>query len=306
MPSSASFRLPKDGPIYTEAIYNRCRDLIRYDVWSGIEPHRLDMWIGNFRGQTERYFGARVLDALIYRSDKQTVALMRQLFHRVIPDLARRRGLDQCMQTLYYSLQRHDLDPNVRIVPVIPPDAPPTKSGSTIARILRRNLRFRNQWFLHPNEIIDSIATVKAFVFVDDFLGTGDQFSTFLQNTGLDSRLSGACFIYAPLVGHAKGLSNLFGDHPDLNVGTVELLNEAHALFNQDAGGFPDELNSADTARDFYYTLLADRKIEIYGPDRRGFGHLEVAYAFEHAVPDNSLPILWWEESEHWRPLFLR
>jgi hypothetical protein len=59
-------------------------------------------------------------------------------------------------------------------------------------------------------------------------------------------------------------------------------------------------------ARDFYYDLLDERQIRIDGPDRRGFGHYEIAYAFQHAVPDNSLPILWWSHSEHWKPLFDR
>ena len=62
---SEIFRLPKDGVIYTEAIFNRCRDLIAYNVWAGLERLRLDAWIANFQTQEEKYFAAKVLDEVV-------------------------------------------------------------------------------------------------------------------------------------------------------------------------------------------------------------------------------------------------
>src|SRR5438874_796228 len=107
----ASFQLPKDGAIYTDSIFGRCHDLIAYGVWSGIEEHRLDTWIANFTTDEERYFAARVLDNLVYRSDKQTIALMKQMFQRVIPDLARSRGLDAALHVIYRGFQNASNDP---------------------------------------------------------------------------------------------------------------------------------------------------------------------------------------------------
>jgi hypothetical protein len=43
----------------------------------------------NFQTNEERYFAACVLDALIFRSEQQTISLFRHLFLPVIPDLAR-------------------------------------------------------------------------------------------------------------------------------------------------------------------------------------------------------------------------
>lgn len=306
MVTSTSFQLPRDGVIYTESIFSRCRDLIGYEVWSGIEPHRLDMWIRNFRTAEEQYLAARVLDSLIYRSNRQTIALMKQLFQRVIPDLARRQSLDVSLNSVYRSLQDDRADPGVRVVPVIPPGESPTKSGPSIARMLRRNLRFKDDWIIHPEDVSNELEKVKGVVFVDDFLGTGTQFSDFLSDTGLEAELPGACFIYAPLAGHKSGIDFLSDGFPELHVGTVDLLDDSHALFHAQAGSFPDEVNSAETARDLYYELLEDHEIDLDGPDRRGFGHFELAYAFEHAVPDNSLPILWWYDSDDWHPLFDR
>jgi hypothetical protein len=45
---------------------------------------------------------------------------------------------------------------------------------------------------------------------------------------------------------------------------------------------------------------------DLTGSDRRGYGHFELVYAFEHAAPDNSLPILWWRFAPGWQWLFDR
>jgi hypothetical protein len=300
------YQLPKDGAIYSNSIFGRCRDLIGYGVWAGIEPHRLNQWIANFKTAEEVYFAAHVLDAMIYRSQSQTVALMRHLFHRSIPDLARLAGLAPSLRVVFRALQDVSVDPGVRIVPVIPTKGPPTKSGSTIARMLKRHLGLAEKWMMHPSQLLAEVDKVKAFIFVDDFLGTGDQFSTFLSETGIDGHLNRSCYIYATLAGHRTGVGRLQHDYPALHLATVELLDRSHALFNDDAGADANNANSAADSREFYYELLENRAIELDGPDRRGYGHFELAYAFEHAVSDNSLPILWWNKSTDWQPLFDR
>lgn len=300
------FQLPNDGAIYTESIFSRCRDLVRYHIWSGIDLNCLDGWIQNFQSPEEKYFAARVLDTLIYRPDRQTIALMKQLFQRVLPDLARLSHIDTSLRGSYHALTDSATDPRVRIVPVIPPDAAPTKSGPLIARMLQRHLRFHTKWIMRPEEIISSPTQDITFVFVDDFLGTGEQFSQFLVTTDLQYHLANSSFVYAPLVAHVNGLRRLRASYPTLHICAVEVLEDRHSLFNPNADCFPDGTNSVSVAREFYYELLKKRKILIKGPERRGYGQLELTYAFQHAVPDNSLPIMWWHKSLEWQPLFKR
>ena len=268
--------------------------------------HRLDGWIANFRSPAEKYFAARVLDALIYRSNRQTVALMKQLFQRVIPDAARVQGLDSSLRSAYWTLRNGTVDPRVRIVPVIPAGEAPTKSGGIVARMLRRHLRFSERWIVHPEYVSSNSGKVYAVVFVDDFLGTGTQFSDFVSGSGLEPLFSTRCCIYAPLAAHTVGVDRLQSTYGQLCVAAVELLEDNHAFFHEESGSFPDDVNSTEAARDFYYDLMEKRGIDIFGPNRRGFGHFELTYVFEHAIPDNSLPILWWRHSEEWRPLFDR
>lgn len=51
--------------------------------------------------------------------------------------------------------------------------------------------------------------------------------------------------------------------------------------------------------------VLALRWRKLVGKDRFGYGGLGLAYAFEHAVSDNNLPLLWWPGAD-WTPLFDR
>jgi hypothetical protein len=301
-----TFRLPRDGSIYADKIFSRCRDLISYHFWSGMPQHRLDAWIANFRTPEERYFAARVLDALIYRSDDQTLALLRELITRVIPDYARIHGLPPQLQDMYLKLRSPSMDPGIRIVPVLPPGAAPTKSGVILARHLKRALKIKENWIIHPDTVPAAISDGHTIIFVDDFLGTGDQFTKFLKATKLVPVASSTCFIYGCLAAHEEGIGFLRKECPSVHVATVEKLDDSHALFHNSAGSFPDGINSVDCAKEFYYQLLDDRGFGIIGPNRRGFGHLEIVYAFEHSVPDNSLPILWWDHSSQWQHLFDR
>ena len=231
---------------------------------------------------------------------------MQQLFQRTIPDLQRQKKISTTLSKIYTSL-RENIEPGIRVVPIIPPGESPTKSGPAVARNLRRGLHFSSRWFVNPELVPSTLSKGHVVIFFDDFLGTGSQFIEFIQEANLeDSIKSGRC-LYTPLVGHKDGIQKLRNEFPELSVGVVEKLDDNHALFHNDAISFPDSENTTELARNFYYDLLEKYGINLGGRDRRGFGCFELVYAFEHAVPDNSLPILWWEDSSNnWKSLFTR
>jgi hypothetical protein len=80
---------------------------------------------------------------------------------------------------------------------------------------MKRHLGIAEKLFIAPSQIERSAKRgIKVFVFIDDFLGTGTQFSWLLRETGLDKRTgSNLYLIYAPLVSHSSGKKKLH-DHP--------------------------------------------------------------------------------------------
>jgi hypothetical protein len=308
--SAPTFQIPRDGVTYIQEISARCRSLIDRDIWRDLDLARLRRWFANFRTSEEKYFAACVLDALIYRSRDQTLALIRQLLQRTLPDLVRldppgiATPLDWCAAL---AMPGHlGDDPGVRLVAAVSQSDPPTKSAHYVGRLLKRHFGVSEKWIIKAWDINEHFARgIRTFVFIDDFLGTGDQFEAFYRSEKISS-YSGIYAAYVPLVAHTTGISYLKKLLPSVRIRSVELLTESNAFFHSTSKSFEDGVNSPESARTFYHDLLQDRNIALSGTDRGGFGGLKLTYAFEHAAPDNCLPILWWRHSSQWTPLFDR
>jgi hypothetical protein len=307
--TSPEFSLPDQGETYTRDIVQRCEDLIQARIWSGLEVHQLRAWLNTFDGPVESYFASCLLDALIYRSAPQTTALMLQLFQRTLPDLARRcPPADGVIHDWQSPLSDEKNDPGIRIIPVINTSDPPTKSGPLVCRLLKRHLGLSENWMIWPSQVKRAIRRgVRVFLFVDDFLGTGLQFRKFARSMRLADYASNesAYFVYAPLVAFHKGIDRLRNQFPCLSVATVEVLDDSYGLFSESSRYFNDGKNSPLLAKNFYEALLDRRGIGNLGRFTFGYARLGLAFAFQHATPNATLP-LFWLNHDRIRPLFQR
>ena len=294
------FTLPPDGPIYTDHIISRCRDLIAHNIWQGIDDIQLGQWLNNFPLAEQRYFAARVLDVLMYRSDPQTKSMLTHLFHRTIPDVARHYSFSSHLHSVCDRLQRNH-EPELRLVPVSPARQAAMASGPLITRLAQKHLNFRKKWII-PHRKIRS--TTPFVVFLDDFIGTGTQFSRFIRQANLTHLIAERRCCYVAVAAHATGMKNLRNEFPGLAVSAVDLLSARNSLFHRHSLAFPDGTNPIADARAFYRQML--HRFKIRHRYHGGYGGLDLVYAFAHAVPNNSTPLLWWPQNTHWTPLFRR
>ena len=301
---NTSFKLPKFGPEYTERISARCESLIHYHIWEGFDLKRLRQWRSNFVTDEAKYFSACLLDSLIYRSESQTIALSRQLFQRSLPDVVRSDPLPISHVSDWLSLLAGNVDPLIRVVPVISDGDPPTKSGFLITRLLKRALRVNEAWIIKPEDIPKHANSTKVLLFVDDFLGTGDQFAKFL--TGLTDYSATHYFIYAPLVAINDGISTVRANFPHLKVACAEQLRASDNVFHPDSSCFDDGINTPAVARDFQASLFEQFGITLEREKQLGHGGAGLAYSFQHACPDNCLPLFWWSNTPSFIPLLDR
>jgi hypothetical protein len=307
--STPAFRVPRQaGALYIERIQRRCHRLIDSSIWAGLSRVQFDAWWTNFVSDEQRYFAACILDALIYRSDPQTVALMQQLFQRALPDAFRQRPpVPGVPRDLLAALSGSGNEPPpIRLVPVIRSGDSPTKSSHHIARQYRRKLLIDKQWIIPPEKIAEAReAGATLFIFIDDFLGTGRQFRRFAEQHEIARSLDQAVGVYAPLVAHVRGVRHLARRLPHIPVVAGELLTDSHSLFHERAPWFNDGVNTSVGARSFYFQLLRERGLNPAADFRLGYGRLSLAYCFEHGVPNNCLPILW-HATANWRPFLER
>jgi hypothetical protein len=292
--------LPKDWKIYSNSIRDRCRDLIEYKIWSGIDLNRFEMWRQNFKTDAEKYFSACVLDSLIYRSNPQTYALINQMLYKELNNLFRVLGISD-LQNFPHCLMEKYRDPLIRLIPCIKSTSPVTKSSNEVLRFMKRYFRISENWIINPWNINDEIKNgVRAFIFIDDFLGTGHQLEEVIVDSSLEDVIDNNLIIYASLTGHCQGVSYLKGLYPKLNIISSETLNwNNHAFFGN---YFPAE---QDLAKAFYLEMLQQRGITLSPGHQYGYGDLELTFAFEHAAPDNSLQVLH-KRNDKWAPLFDR
>jgi hypothetical protein len=292
--------LPKDWTIYSNSIRDRCRNLIDFKIWGGIDLDQFDAWKNNFRTDEEKYFSTCILDSLIYRSNKQTYSLIEQMLYKDINNLFRLIG-EPGLEILPNCFMQRNTDPLIRLVPAITPHSPVTKSSNEILRFMKRYFLISEDWMVNPWKIQDEIRKgVKAFIFIDDFLGTGNQFEDVILESKLNSIIDSNLIVYAPLCAHTQGIDYLATAYPKLKVVYTEKFDKStHSFFANYFSGEQDE------ARAFYLDMLAKRGISPLKGREFGYGDLELTFAFEHAAPDNSLQILHMREG-NWRPLFNR
>jgi len=181
------------------------------------------------------------------------------------------------------------------------------KSAHLISRLMKRQLAVRQQWIAKPWELDQHIKTgAQIFVFVDDFLGTGRQFQELIQQENLHWMFASTYVVYAPFAAHSFGIAYLKNEFPKLRIASAEVLDERHGIFHSQSRCFDDGLNTPEAARDFYLDLTTRKGLAVQPSSSLGFGGLGLAYVFEHAVPDNNLPILWSPGNDAWIPLFDR
>ncbi len=298
------FHVPPAHEALYDQVVSRFRMLLRRGVITGITDVRLNLWLKNFVSNEDQYLAARVLENLSYRSQAMVTSAIQHVNECVLPCELRRRGIGNFagVDELVESLRSGDATHPVRFVAVDGGQVP-GKSGEVIIRQFQRD-GVSKALTCRPENLGSLPATVKCLVFVDDMLGTGKQFSGFAAQYKLDTYAKTHAVIYCPLIAHQKGLDALATKFPWLTLLPVEVFGAAHQFY-QGATKSPtlwaiDGVNLVDEVRAFVKALCAKRNIPATTKHS-----LNLLLGFEHATPNNSLPLLY-AESAQWNFLLKR
>ncbi len=265
---------------------------------------RLESWNRQFCDIEEQYFSACLLDQLIFRTTQQFEAGLRSLFHSNLNGALFANSED--LQLFKQISSRRD--PSLRLVPVICETDPPTKSGPLVLRRLQRTLQLNQKWMCWPWQAAELAKQkiIKTIIFVDDFLGSGTQFTKFFQQWNFPEQDTQISYIYSPVVAHEKGIAHLGEKLPNLRVVSAEMLGDSHSFFSDTVW---DRLGqgyiTARDAKDWYINFVTTKKIIPNNTGALGYGDLALTFGFSHSSPNNSLPILWYE-TDDWQPLLER
>ncbi|MEK6210553.1 MAG: hypothetical protein AABM64_09360 [Pseudomonadota bacterium] len=300
------FSPPQGSESFIQDVQLRTQHLVDTGIWD-IPQERFTGWFQQFISQEEKFFGACLLDSLIYRSREQFLACATALYRGALrwqcgAQVPGNSDID------LLSFLKSPIDRKIRLIPVIGDDDPPTKSGPLVLRYIKRELRLDETWMDWPWKVerLVSSAAASVFIFVDDFLGSGEQFNSFVKSQKIPINAPATRWIYAPVVAHRRGIAGVQADFPNIEIVAAEYLDDSHDFFSTATwDGLPSGSVTASDALDFYNEFLSRRGIDLQGNRPLGFNGLGLCFGFSHSTPDNALPILW-VDNQSWSGLLKR
>lgn len=191
-------------------------------------------------------------------------------------------------------------------VRIFPLGNSPSASGSNFLYDFRKELKISQKCFPFEHFTKIDLTGIKALVFVDDIIGSGDQatrfaskiFPTIPQNINK---------YYVVLLALEKGLNKVKKDAGFTMVIPAKVLSEEHKAFSPQSCYFKDPKQ-----RERLKEICSKYGERLYPEDPLGYEDSQSLFVFPHNVPNNTLPIIWaGPESESqpgvpWKPLWKR
>ena len=282
-------------------LIDKCEYFSSIGIWptkTVLDPER---WLDNFL-EEEVEHALYLLNAFMYFSS----SLVDQIFSASIRTLGRLMPGDQWEEFLGSVL--------VTIVTGEEPHV--TDSGHMFARRARA-LGIPEDRVMNPEQACHQIQRGfnEAVVFVDDLVGSGNQFIDTWRRTYPTSDesfmtlapMSHSKFYYCPVFCTQLGLRRIKCHCPQVIVNPGHVIPDNYGALAPDSIVWPSHLRKR--AEEFLRSASARAGIPDTGgtmpDDWRGFASLGLTIAFEKSVPDATLPIIYWERNG-WRPLIRR
>lgn len=186
----------------------------------------------------------------------------------------------------------------------------PTDSGYIFARLARQALNIEEDKILFQASAIRYIYSggCSNIIFVDDFLGSGEQLITTYERTfpifnGFNKSFSDAHndfqdinFYYCPIIATKFGLNRIKSMYENISVSPCYLLDSRYSAISDDTIIWPE--GYAEEGKRLIEKYSARAQITNLG----GFANLGLTLSFYHSVPDATLPLFYWEQNG-WIPL---
>lgn len=291
--------------INKEMLLAKCDFLVEAQLWPTQRSLDSQGWLRNFE-ENEMDTAMLLLSHFIYYSNDLT----QQLFRYAITKLA-----SQVCDFALPSAQEQweEFTKNVLVTHVTGEDPNPSDSGYHFSRMSRQIVGVEPAQIVTNEEAIERLSSgeSRAIIFVDDFVGSGKQFcetwdrphsfgypirheSFSTVTTNAQERILA---FYCPVVCTWKGIASIKRKAPSVKVIAAHDIDETYSVFSKACRFWATEHIQA-----IEFDIRKASKRAGIGAGWRGFHDLGLTLAFEHCIPDATIP-LFWHESKNWVPL---
>jgi hypothetical protein len=287
--------------LYIESVLAKCEALKDSGLWAPEPRLRPAAWLDNFTDDQERLLAAVLLDNFVFYSDRASDRLLVAAYNRLEDDVllgrvAQQRGDPQTF-----------LD-SLLFTPVEGEHPRPTDSGKTLCRKLRDLIELDDERFFDPTQALAEVrAGGRPLVFVDDFLGTGQQLIKTWERpypgggppSFKDSHATRPFPVFClALLATDTAIRNVRAAAPEIAIVSTHVLDDSYSARLLAAPPLVPPINDFQAAlRAFLQRHAASFELKDFllpgDWPLFGFHELALLFAFEHGVPDSTLPLLW-------------
>lgn len=304
---TATWGFPDEG-----ALLDTCDKLVDFNAW---DATKIDYrgWLDNFDAQ-DRGYAAFLLSRFTFLNDHLVDQLFRAAFHNLS------NGLTPHWEPFATAQRRWRAFYDAAIVTIVQGEQPnPSDSGWLFARKARQFVGISEKNLLEPVQAVERVRDGfdGPLIFVDDFVGSGEQFLKTWQRmysppTGapvsfrsLEQSGAKASFFYCSTMATEYGCDRLKRGAPAVRITTGNTVPKGDTL-GPDSPQWPPHIK--DNAVRMIQRIsgqLGYTTTDGGESDWRGFHKLGLGIAFAHSVPDANLPIFFGEKPG-WKPLVRR
>ena len=294
-----------DPDTYIEAVLRKAETLKKVDFWVPQPNVRPRAWLNNFEDD-EREIAAAIVDSLIYFPEQQTNALLKAGYRDIVDDFAHSgsHGVDFGRNAIFTRVDGEE--PN------------PSDSGNVFCRKARNVLTVDESRLVEPRVALEQvIANRSSVVFLDDFLGSGNQiYDTWVRPYRASFPTSFAdAYVSSPfaanylvLVATADGLTNTTRRCAGLTVRATHVLGDEYSVRKlHELPHIPPIQNLADRVHKLLERYAPRLELQAFMRQSDfalyGFHSLGLLLAFQHGCPDASIPLIWASAGSGWSPL---
>ena len=292
-------------------------------IWEGrAQEPKVEVWLANFEEDTEgvsserlhmlyllsqfAYFGSREIRELLK-------ALYRDLYKYPIVESIRKANND-ITDAIFLAEEFEKRLLQTRFLGL----GNPSESGHHLLYYFRQENSLPVKLFINSYEIFSRAANVPTlsiknpritnYVFIDDFCGSGHQAVEYsnevLQSLKeLDRSVQTA---YYALFATCSGLDCIRGNTLFDSVDSIFELDESHKCFGESSRYFSIEERGIDP--EFAEEVCLKYGTRLCRSHPLGYSDGQMLIGFHHNTPDNTLPIIWYDEPGGipWTPIFRR
>lgn len=297
-----------------ELILEKCSDFADFQVWplrARMDPR---VWLKNF-DDSDKEVAHHLLNAFIFFSGDLTA----QLFTTALQNLSTSRAWRARRPGNVFEEWRTFMQ-RVTITHVSGEIPRSTDSGQFVTRLARDRVGIPEEQILAPADVLRRRLLNGAegpLVFVDDFMGSGEQFlATWRQRHLVGGKrvsfedvairssdpFADWEIYFVPAVCTARGVAALAAECPIVEVSAGNVLDEKYSVFHDNSLIWPEEL--AETGREMIERVSRRLRLPEDGDkwDYRGFRRQGLAIGFDHKIPDATIPLFRLNRRD-WKPL---